>query len=718
MSSVSLKRRSPVTEVLERNPERRSRQLLRTLYVYAALTVVVAWGLGLWHLVGERQEAMVRSETVLQSIAVGVAHQVGAMLADGVGSARAASRTIGGPDGAAPMSDAEVAVALAQHLSGSSYIKSLFLLDANRFVEARLDGSMLTASMPPGWLATMSVRDDEVQWIGAPIADPLERGSIDFPVAIRVQSGQAGQAWAGAVFGSGAIQVLLEEQRLQKAVMGLYTESGMPVARVSSSRADPGQLGPAQRLVLTDAIARRWPGPVELIGPETGVPMVFMGHLVSGFPIVAVVGLPRAEILGGAVRQLFITVGILLVTTCLILLLVLHLKRSIDALDKRDSEYRTLFDNAGVSIFLISGYRFVEMNQKTYDVFQLAEGESPADLKPWDVSPSVQPDGSSSEVLAREHIDQARKSGQVTFRWWHKRLQSGEEFPAQVSLSVLGNDHSHRLLAVVHDLSDVERARAALAELNADLERRVRARTEDVERANKRLALANEELEMFAASASHDLRSPLGTIAGMAGLLKLELDEGRRDTSGLRLGRIQDGVRRMAEIIDGLLALSRATGHEGEAAAVDLGGMASEIVDELRKQYRERVVETDFETGLIVLADPRLMRTLLTNLLENAWKYTSKVSAPRVELRRRRLPAGGSEYEVRDNGVGFDMRYADKLFKPFRRLHSVQEFPGMGLGLATVARIVRRYGGEIRGESSMGQGAVFRFTLPAAERAT
>lgn len=500
-------------EILATNPERRSLALLRTLIRYAALAVVATWGLGLWYLHGERQEALARSQATLQSIAVGVAHQLGAMLADGLGSARAAYREIATADESAPLSDAEMVVALGAHLSGSEYIKSLFLLDGNRFVRANLDGSSEVMAAPPEWLANLSVRDEGAQWIGAPIADPRNTGSNSFPVAVRVRSGRGEWAWVGALLGSGAIQALLEEQRLENGVIGLYSESGEPVARVSLSKADPMPLGPAHRLVLQDAIARRWPGPVELLGPETGVPMVFMGHLVSGYPIVAVVGLPRAEILGGSLRQTFTTVGILLVTTVLIVLLVLYLKRSIDALAERDSEYRTLFDNAGVSIFLISGYRFVEMNRKTYDVFQLPHDETPSDLNPWDVSPPFQPDGRSSEVLARERIDEARRSGQVTFPWWHKRLQSGETFPAQVSLSVLGNDGSNLLLAVVHDLGELERARAALAELNADLEQRVEARTADVERANQRLAVANEELEIFAASASHDLRSPLSTVA-------------------------------------------------------------------------------------------------------------------------------------------------------------------------------------------------------------
>ena len=200
----------------------------------------------------------------------------------------------------------------------------------------------------------------------------------------------------------------------------------------------------------------------------------------------------------------------------------------------------------------------------------------------------------------------------------------------------------------------------------------------------------------------------------MAGLLKLELDEGRHDTSTLRLERILDGVKRMTGIIDGLLALSRSTAQDGEAAMVDLGSLATEIAGDLRQQFPGREVETTFQAGMEVFADPRLMRTLLANLLENAWKYTSGVTAPRVRFDCHAAPDGGRVYEVADNGVGFDMRFADKLFKPFRRLHSARDFPGMGLGLATVARIVRHYEGEISAEGVEGQGSIFRFTLPAA----
>ncbi len=262
---------------------------------------------------------------------------------------------------------------------------------------------------------------------------------------------------------------------------------------------------------------------------------------------------------------------------------------------------------------------------------------------------------------------------------------------------------------------DLERAHAALETLNVDLERRVQWRTRDLEQANAQLALANQELESFAASASHDLRSPLGSISGMAGLLEAELAEGRRDTAERRLGRIQDGVKRMAEVIDGLLNLARMTTQDGNVEPVDLSELAAAIAVELRQQYPEYQVAFECDAGLKVQADPRLMRTLLGNLMGNAWKYTGQKTDPRIEFRCVAHEHGASEYVLRDNGAGFDMRYAEKLFKPFRRLHSAEQFPGIGIGLATVARIVRRYGGQIWAEGRPDEGAAFHFTLPAAD---
>ena len=259
----------------------------------------------------------------------------------------------------------------------------------------------------------------------------------------------------------------------------------------------------------------------------------------------------------------------------------------------------------------------------------------------------------------------------------------------------------------------VERANTNLAQLNSELESRVETRTAELQSANQRLALTNQELEAFTASASHDLRSPLGAIAGQAGLLRDELQTSMNDSIRGRIDRIQSCVRRSSDIIDGLLSLARISRQELLNERVDLSALAQSIVEDLNQQYPRHRVDCRIEPKLAVNADPRLMKSLLYNLLGNAWKYTSRTEHPRVELGHAEA-RDTTVFSVRDNGAGFDMSGAEHIFEPFHRLHAATEFPGIGIGLATVARIVQRYAGRITVESAEGKGTTFRFTLPAA----
>ena len=259
----------------------------------------------------------------------------------------------------------------------------------------------------------------------------------------------------------------------------------------------------------------------------------------------------------------------------------------------------------------------------------------------------------------------------------------------------------------------VERANTNLAQLNSELESRVETRTAELQSANQRLALTNQELEAFTASASHDLRSPLGAIAGQAGLLRDELQTSMDDSIRGRIDRIQSCVRRSSDIIDGLLSLARISRQELLNERVDLSALAQSIVEDLNQQYPRHRVDCRIEPKLAVNADPRLMKSLLYNLLGNAWKYTSRTEQPRVELGHAEA-RDTTVFSVRDNGAGFDMSGAEHIFEPFHRLHAAAEFPGIGIGLATVARIVQRYAGRITVESAEGKGTTFRFTLPAA----
>jgi signal transduction histidine kinase len=229
---------------------------------------------------------------------------------------------------------------------------------------------------------------------------------------------------------------------------------------------------------------------------------------------------------------------------------------------------------------------------------------------------------------------------------------------------------------------------------------------------NESLARANHELEAFTASVSHDLRSPLTTIAGQAGLLELSMGATASDDQRRRLQRIQGSVKQMSELIDALLVLSRISRHTLRRELVDISVLIETVIADLRQRDPERNVVVTIQPAMNVHGDRRLISDLVTNMISNAWKFTSKVAEGRIEVGQE-ISGSMSTLFVRDNGAGFDMTYAPKLFKPFQRLHSPSEFEGSGVGLATVARIVDRHGGRIWAEAKPNEGAVFYFTLPA-----
>jgi len=239
--------------------------------------------------------------------------------------------------------------------------------------------------------------------------------------------------------------------------------------------------------------------------------------------------------------------------------------------------------------------------------------------------------------------------------------------------------------------------------LNENLENRVRERTAELE-------VANKELEAFAYSVSHDLRAPLRHIDGFSKIL-LEAHTDKLDEEGQRyLQFLRNGSQKMGQLLDALLALSRVTRAEMRRQPVDLSALASAVLADLRKEQPERQVELTIEPGVGAEGDPQLLRVALDNLLGNAWKFTSKRTVAKIQFGATRQRDQLVCF-VKDNGAGFDMAYADKLFGAFQRLHSGEEFPGTGIGLATVQRIVRRHGGRVWAEGAVDQGATFYFTL-------
>lgn len=278
--------------------------------------------------------------------------------------------------------------------------------------------------------------------------------------------------------------------------------------------------------------------------------------------------------------------------------------------------------------------------------------------------------------------------------------------PEGVWLSVTGRpltDAEGRSLGgvvVFRDITARRRAEENIRRLNKDLEGRA-----------AELSEANRELESFSYSVSHDLRAPLRSIDGFSQAV-LE-DEGDRLSAESRqnLHKVRAATQRMGMLIDDMLTLSRVTRKELVFGQVDMTALAADILDELRRADDARAVEAVIAPGMAVRGDAILLRAALTNLIGNAWKFTGKTGAARIEIGTEK---GGSEtvFFVRDNGAGFDMAYAAKLFGVFQRLHAATDFPGTGIGLATVQRIIQRHGGRVWAEGKPGEGAVFRFVIP------
>jgi light-regulated signal transduction histidine kinase (bacteriophytochrome) len=225
------------------------------------------------------------------------------------------------------------------------------------------------------------------------------------------------------------------------------------------------------------------------------------------------------------------------------------------------------------------------------------------------------------------------------------------------------------------------------------------------------LKAVNRELESFSYSVSHDLRAPLRSIDGFSQALLEDCSNQLDDSGQDYLHRIRNATQRMGHLIDDLLNLSQVTRSEMRLEPVNLSLIASNICTELQRSQPERQVEFVVHPGLFAQGDVRLIHVLLTNLLNNAWKFSSKNPHARIEFGILSTPTDNPVYFVRDNGVGFDMAFANKLFGPFQRLHSANEFPGNGIGLATVQRIARRHGGRTWAEGALEEGATFYFTL-------
>jgi PAS domain S-box-containing protein len=300
------------------------------------------------------------------------------------------------------------------------------------------------------------------------------------------------------------------------------------------------------------------------------------------------------------------------------------------------------------------------------------------------------------------------KTIRETGRWqgevWDRR-KDGRPYCELLSIAVIRDDKGKiaQHCAIFSDITKLKLTEAELMALNAELEERVAQRTAALDQANK-------ELESFSYSVSHDLRAPLRHISGFSAIV-LKENEGKLDEVSVDyLKRINAAGERMRVLIDDLLALSRVSRQELHKRDFDFSELAGQVVNSLAKAHPERRVRVTIKPEMKAHADPGLVRIVLENLIGNAWKFTSRANEPAIEVGLEERD-GETVYYVRDNGAGFDMKYAGKLFGAFQRLHTPAEFEGTGIGLSIVQRIVARHGGRIWAEAEAGKGATFHFTL-------
>lgn len=324
-------------------------------------------------------------------------------------------------------------------------------------------------------------------------------------------------------------------------------------------------------------------------------------------------------------------------------------------------------------------------------------------------------DFSTQDMIALTHPDDFPRAlqlwklavqGKADYHIEYRLLFGGEEhwFLVQAEFQRNAQGRAVSALGVIQDVSKRKRAELEIQQLNASLEQRIQRRTEA-------LKAAYDELESYSYAVAHDLRSPLRIINGFAQALH-EDNPGLSSDSQSHLQRITAASKKMGELIDGLLTLSQFSRGELQRKPVHLSAIASRLLEEFSSAEPQRRVRWEIEPGLHAMADPALVEALMQNLLHNAWKYTANTPEALIRVEGEYLH-GLQRFHVIDNGAGFDMARAAKLFQPFQRLHMPHEFSGLGIGLATSLRIVQRHGGELQARAEPGLGATFSFTLSA-----
>ena len=648
------------------------------LLAYTAVAVIAGSAFAALRIHDDYLEVMEEERVSLRGAAAALTSATQAMLYDGEGAALAAAGAVRAAGGLDRLPHQALAVALQGQLTGGSYVRSLFLADAGRFVLASRTGVLDEARAPP-YMAGLANATHEV-WVGAPMADPEAPAHWVVPIARRTRTGPASSGWAGTLISFSALEQLNRRFGSVASEQGLVGFDGTVLAseRNQYTGRSVAQLEIFRRAVST---ARRG-GVVEGRGAFTTAMVIYAYYPLMGYPVYVVVGQNRDTVLAGWRVRRRQMIAALAAFSALILILTAFLNHYMRALRTRERDYNTLIDSARFGVFLLEGDRFIEANHTAAVMFGLASERAAIGLTPWDLSPERQPDGRPSSELARERILSAARDGGNTFEWLHKRADTGETFPAEVDLSSLSTDGTTLALAIVHDVTQRKRAQEDLRRVSAEM-----------------LRLQDEERRRI----GRDLHDSTGQSLAA---LEIELAQLERDA-----GRWPAGGR---EQLERCMRLARQCSTEIRTASYllhpplldELGlssalrwladGLRARSGLELRLQLPEGVqgVTPDEELALF-----RVAQEALTNVQRHS-------SSPWVAIRLRAQPTSIT-LEIEDAGRGLP---AAQTADP----ESSGRFAGVGV--AGMRERIRQLGGTFTVESTAGGGTQVRACIPLSRR--
>jgi PAS domain S-box-containing protein len=437
------------------------------------LVVAVVWAYATLHISSDKTQTLDVERNRLRGVTAALKADTLAMVNDGVGAAVAGANGLGAIGGLDRASDAQLATALQKQLTGGDYVRFLFIADKGRFAIASRHQTSNNL-VAPAWMSALDSAPSADTWVGKPMADPERPGELVIPIARRADTGETSSGWAGALFSFDGFDQLFHQFGDQVLIMGLIASDGTILVRAPKiARRDVGAgLNIASNDLFRRAIAAgAASGIVEGYGPVIKMDVIYAYDLLNGYPLYTVAGQSVDRVLSMWRERRRATIAGATAFSALVLVMTALLNHYMTALRRREHHYRTLFNNANFSAFILEGDRFVDANRTAVSMFGLHSEQAASGLALWDVSPEYQPGGERSDELARRRIATALRDGGTTYEWLYKRADNGEIFPAEVDLSSLSTDTTVLALAVVHDLTARKRAEEELHSLSAELMR-------------------------------------------------------------------------------------------------------------------------------------------------------------------------------------------------------------------------------------------------------